>query len=91
MDLRYMPTTPHGRRARLSEEIGEVMIEAGKALRIMGKIGRFGLDSQHPDGGPTNREALLGILTPLISELNDLHGAVVQVEEDLREHLDEAA
>ena len=39
------------RLALLSEELGE-------AQQAIGKILRHGYESCHPDGGPTNREAL---------------------------------
>ena len=39
------------RLALLAEECGEVMQAIGKVLR-------HGYESRHPDGGPTNREAL---------------------------------
>ena len=39
------------RLALLAEECGEVMQAIGKVLR-------HGFESTHPDGGPTNREAL---------------------------------
>lgn len=39
------------RLAMLAEECGEV-------IQAVGKILRHGYESTHPDGGPTNREAL---------------------------------
>lgn len=39
------------RQAFLSEELGET-------VQAVGKIQRHGLESRHPDGGPTNRQAL---------------------------------
>lgn len=48
--------------ALLSEECGEV-------VQIIGKTNRHGLASRHPDGGPTNSEALQ-------IELGDLLAAV---------------
>lgn len=39
------------RLALLAEECGEV-------IQAIGKILRHGYESRHPDGGPTNREAL---------------------------------
>jgi NTP pyrophosphatase (non-canonical NTP hydrolase) len=39
------------RLALLAEEMGE-------AIQAIGKVLRHGYESSHPDGGPTNREAL---------------------------------
>lgn len=39
------------RLALLAEELGE-------AMQAIGKVLRHGYESTHPDGGPTNREAL---------------------------------
>ena len=39
------------RLALLAEEMGE-------AIQSIGKVLRHGYESTHPDGGPTNREAL---------------------------------
>ena len=47
----YLSLAESERLALLLEEIGEV-------LQIVGKIQRHGYESKHPDGGPTNREAL---------------------------------
>lgn len=69
MKAEFLPTTPDGRRARLFEEMGEV-------LQAFGKAGRFGMESRHPDGGPTNREIIL-------SELLDLRHAIGEVEGDV--------
>jgi hypothetical protein len=60
------------RLAILSEEMGE-------AQQVIGKILRHGLDSQHPNGGPTNRELLeieLGhvlFAVKLLKRSNDLN------------------
>ena len=45
----------------------------GRCLRVAGKIGRFGFDSAHPEGGPNNAALLL-------SELADLRHAISQIE-----------
>lgn len=85
MNPRYAPTTPEGRLSRLAEEIGEVMIEAGKVLRLIGKAQRFGVESRPPGGGPTNVEALLAAHGPLMFELEDLRQAAELVYDDLHE------
>lgn len=69
MKAEFLPKTPDGRRYRLFEEMGEV-------LQAFGKAGRFGLESRHPDGGPTNRELIL-------AELGDLRHAIGAVESDV--------
>lgn len=69
MNPKYLPRDPEGRRARLTEECGEV-------LQVLGKIGRFGLYSRHPNGGPTNAYLLM-------SELEDLRGAIDAVQDDI--------
>lgn len=87
MNPLYAPKTPSGRLARLAEEIGEVMIEAGSVLQIIGKTQRFGGDARHPGGGPTNAQALLAAFSKLHTELDDLRQAALLVENDLLDHL----
>jgi hypothetical protein len=76
---KWLPQTPQGRRARLIEEMAEVMINHSKAER-------FGLDTRydwdkHAETTDTNwesnREALL-------RELGDLKSAIEAVERDLQ-------
>lgn len=50
------------RLALLAEELGE-------ATQAIGKILRHGYESTHPDGGPTNREAL-------VRECGDVYHAI---------------
>ncbi|WP_029081163.1 hypothetical protein [Bradyrhizobium sp. th.b2] len=76
MNPRYPPTTVDGKIARVVEESGEVTEVIGRCLRIFGKIGRFGVDSTHPGGGPNNAAMFL-------SELADLRHAISQVENSL--------
>ncbi|GAA0005220.1 hypothetical protein [Bradyrhizobium elkanii] len=76
MNPRYLPTTVDGKVARVVEESGEVVEVIGRCLRIYGKIGRFGLESTDPGGGPTNAAMYL-------SELADLRHAISQVENSL--------
>jgi len=76
MNPRYLPTTVDGKIGRVVEESGEVTEVIGRCLRIFGKIGRFGLDSTHPSGGPNNAALLL-------SELADLRHAISQVENSI--------
>lgn len=83
MNPKYAPTDPQGRRDRLGEEVGEVMIEAGRVLQILGKANRFGLESRPPSGGVTNREMLLTLFGDLRRELHDLSDALSLVENDL--------
>lgn len=73
MTPEYLPKDPDGRRHRLSEECGEV-------VKVLGKIGRFGLDSRWPADGPSNAEALL-------LEIEDLKHAIAEVETDIRAHI----
>jgi hypothetical protein len=83
MNPRYAPRDPEGRMNRLVEEVGEVMIEAGALLQLIGKAKRFGLDSAHPDGGPTNRIAIIQAMEGLRREMGDLEKAGYLVETDL--------
>jgi len=52
-----------------NERLAWLAEEAAEIGRIIGKIQRFGFESRHPDGGPTNRQ-------DLISEINDLLAVV---------------
>lgn len=40
------------------ERVALLLEEMGEALQVIGKIQRHGWASTHPDGGPTNRDAL---------------------------------
>jgi len=73
MNPKYLPTTIDGKIDRLVEESGEVTEVIGRVLRIVGKTGRFGLTSAHPEGGPNNAALML-------SELADLRHAISAVE-----------
>ena len=72
MNPRYLPTDLEGKIDRLVEESGEV-------LQVIGKIGRFGLTSAHPKGGPNNASLLL-------SEMADLRHAISVVENEITDH-----
>ncbi|KOX53865.1 hypothetical protein ADL19_14935 [Streptomyces purpurogeneiscleroticus] len=87
MNPRYLPRDPEGRMNRLVEEVGEVMIEAGALLQLIGKARRFGMESTHPDGGPTNREAIIAKMDDLRREMGDLEKAGYLVETDLLDDL----
>ena len=41
-----------------AERLAVLMEECGEVIQVIGKILRHGYDSQHPDGGPNNRELL---------------------------------
>lgn len=80
MNPKWLPNTPEGRRARLREEMGEVLQTDGKATR-------FGLDTRYDkerhcvtddSSVESNREAFL-------RELQDLRLAISVVVEDLRD------
>ncbi len=64
------------RLAILAEECGEV-------LQVIGKILRHGYLSQHPDGGPTNREHLalevghVEAICTIIQQAYDVHPSKV--------------
>ncbi len=68
-DERYLPKDRDGRLFRLVEECGEVM-------QAVGKAGRFGMRKRFPAGDRSNVEKLL-------SELDDLEGAIHDVRPDL--------
>jgi NTP pyrophosphatase (non-canonical NTP hydrolase) len=53
------------RLALLAEECGEV-------IQAIGKVLRHGYESRHPNGGPTNREALE-------KEIGDVHHATIRM------------
>jgi hypothetical protein len=76
MNPRFLPNTLDGKIVRITEESGEVIEVIGKCMRVVGKIGRFGIDSTHPSGGPNNAALLL-------SELADLRHAISQVENSI--------
>jgi len=69
MNPKYLPTDLDGKIDRIVEESGEV-------LQVVGKIGRFGLTSSHPLGGPNNAALML-------SELADLRHAISVVENEI--------
>jgi hypothetical protein len=87
MNPRYAPRDPEGRMSRLVEEVGEVLIEAGALLQLIGKAKRFGLDSTHPEGVVTNRHAIISKMDDLRREMDDLEKAGYLVETDLLEGL----
>lgn len=59
--------------AVLSEECGEV-------VQAIGKILRHGLESRHPDGGPTNREHLFKEATDVVAAVRMLcEGGVIRL------------
>ena len=74
MKKEFLPEDRNGRLFWLIEECGEV-------LHYIGKAGRFGMGSRHPDGGPTNAKLILG-------ELYDLEAAIKAVRPDLESEND---
>jgi len=52
-----------------AERLALLLEELGEAQQAIGKILRHGYESRHPDGGPTNREALQ-------RELGDVYAAI---------------
>lgn len=64
-DLHFNELTPaeHERLALLLEEMGE-------AQQAIGKILRHGYSSEHPDGGPNNREILEKEMGDVLSALD---------------------
>lgn len=80
MNPKWLPKTPAGRRARLREEMGEI-------LQVDSKADRFGLDTRYDFERhcvttdvrvESNREAFL-------REIEDLIIAIAAVVEDLRD------
>lgn len=58
-----MTPAQHERLAMLGEESAEI-------CQMVGKIMRFGFESRHPDGGPTNRDLLIGEIEDLLAVLH---------------------
>jgi hypothetical protein len=79
MNPKFLPTTLDGKIDRVVEETGEVAEVMGRVLQIIGKTGRFGLTSAHPEGGPNNAALML-------SELADLRHALSVVENGITDH-----
>jgi NTP pyrophosphatase (non-canonical NTP hydrolase) len=52
------PTHFHGLFPAEAERLAVLLEELGEAQQAIGKILRHGYESHHPNGGPTNREAL---------------------------------
>lgn len=76
----WAPKTAEERKARVLEEIGEVLIEWGKCGRF-GPETRYDPATQRPTTDPlveSNREAL-------VRELEDLSGAIEVYLRDLRQ------
>ena len=69
MKTEYLPSDRDGMLFHLIEECGEVIWAVGKA-------GRFGMGSRHPDGGRCNAGLIL-------QELADLRRAIDAIEPDL--------
>lgn len=61
--------------AMLAEEAGEIVLAVGKTLR-------HGLESRHPDGGETNREAISREVADLRAVLRLLDGDLPEVTEE---------
>lgn len=55
-----------------AERLALLLEELGEAQQAIGKILRHGYESRHPDGGPTNREALE-------REMGDVYHAMVRM------------
>jgi len=53
MTLHFNQLTPDE-----AERLALLLEELGEAQQAIGKILRHGYESRHPDGGPTNRQAL---------------------------------
>lgn len=59
-----------------AERLALLLEELGEAQQAIGKILRHGYESTHPDGGPTNREALereIGDVKAAVNMLIDAH------------------
>lgn len=48
----------NGLTAKEAELLALLAEECGEVIQAVGKVLRHGFESRHPDGGPTNREAL---------------------------------
>jgi hypothetical protein len=73
MNPKFLPKTFDGQVDRLTEETGEVIEIAGRVLRVVGKTGRFGLDSYHPGGGLNNAALMLSEMADLRHAMNEVH------------------
>lgn len=56
------------------ERLGMLAEEAAEIAQMCGKILRFGYESTHPDGGPTNRDLLVGEIQDLMAVLTLMTG-----------------
>ena len=48
----------NGLSPALAERLALLSEECGEVVQVIGKIQRHGIESRHPDGGPTNRQLL---------------------------------
>lgn len=70
MEAKFLPADRNGRLFRLVEEMGEV-------LHVIGKAGRFGMHSHHPEAPDVSNAELI------LCELADLEHAIAAVRPDL--------
>ena len=52
------PNHFNGLSPALAERLAILSEECGEIVQVIGKIQRHGIESRHPDGGPTNRQLL---------------------------------
>lgn len=77
-------------RPAQAERLALLVEEMGESLQAIGKVLRHGLDSRHPDGGPTNRKLLekeLGHVQHAVDRLchiEDLSRLVIDKQAALR-------
>jgi hypothetical protein len=79
MNKKYLPKDRDARLFHVIEEVAEVVTEAMKVLKTIGKAGRFGMSDIDPKRKKTNCKILL-------AEMKDLRNAVARCIPDLEEY-----
>lgn len=78
-------------RNHLIEELGEVVIEIGALIAILGKSGRWGLSSYNPDTPPaerhTNASLIRAAMARFRTEVQDMSEAEARFNRHLGPHL----
>lgn len=74
----------------LAERLAILSEECGEIVQIIGKTQRHGIESRHPDGGPTNRQLLEKELGDayaallLLTRAGDVNPETISIHKDLK-------